>query len=55
MGDGAKKIRGSSLDTKVMEMMRVHDFKFKYDFDKLQVPVKLKSSKGIDFGLDIGR
>jgi hypothetical protein len=51
MGDSVKKLRGGSLDTKVKEMMRVHEYKFKYDFDKPTKHVRTES-QGIDFGLD---
>jgi hypothetical protein len=51
MGDSVKKLRGGSLDTKVIDMMRVHEYKFKYDFDKSTNPVRTESQV-IDFGLD---
>jgi hypothetical protein len=51
MGESVKKLRGGSLDTKVKEMMRVHEYKFKYDFDKPTKHVRTES-QGIDFGLD---
>lgn len=51
MGESVKKMRGGSLDTKVIDMMRVHEYKFKYDFDKPIKPVRTES-QCIDFGLD---